>query len=309
MPSLEGEGLGPDLAVLASAVGSRLVRTVPITGLPSATLKRATFRLEFADGRILKGRRFDSPADAERVELLARVLGDCPLPLVWGRRGAALLEEWIPGVSLGRVAPRITDVRQAGALLGAMHGVPIALAGSGALPAVIVAAPSIDARRATTVRGLHGLVRLGLLTASAAHRLQALVDRHAPREASGALTPRGIIHRDFCRENLVLAPAGRLWVIDNGTLTVDAYDFDLGRTWYRWPLTPEWWSHFAKGYREHRTTDGFAEHFPFWAIAVLVEAALFRYEAATSDALKPVRRLDTLLGGLDAGDPRTWPSR
>ena len=309
MPTLEHEVLGTDLAALVmTTVGARLVGVAPITGLPSATLGRATFRLEFADGRVLKGRRFDTAADAERVELLTRALGLRSLPRVWARQGAALLEDWIPGVPLDSAAPSLPRFREAGALLGAIHRAVTPLFAPGALPPAVEAPPSVDARRAATVRGIDGLARLRLVTAATAQRLQTLVDAHAPSDHDTARPQRGIVHRDFCAENIVLAPDGQLWAVDNGTLTMDAYDFDLGRTWYRWPMTLEQWSVFAHGYRRHRGTEVFAAHFPFWAISVLVEAALFRHQAAAPGALEPIRRLDALLGAVERGDARTWPT-
>jgi Ser/Thr protein kinase RdoA (MazF antagonist) len=307
MPTLGHEILGTDLEALVATVGVRLVAAAPITGLPSATLGRATFRLEFGDGRVLKGRRFDTPADAERVELLTRALGLPSLPRVWARRGAALLEDWIPGVSLDGAAPSLARFREAGALLGAIHGVTTRLATPALLPAAVEAPPSVDARRASTVRGVDGLARLRLVTAAAARRLRALVDAHAPSDPAAVRPQRGIVHRDFCAENIVLARDGQLWVVDNGTLTIDAYDLDLGRTWYRWPMTPEQWNVFVHGYRLHRSPDGFIAHFPFWAIAVLVEAALFRHQAVVPGAWEPIRRLEALLDAVDRGDARNWP--
>lgn len=308
MPTLGHEVLGADLAALVTTVGARLVRTTLITGLPSATLRRATFRLEFADGRVLKGRWFDTPADAERVEILTRALGLRSLPRVWARQGAALLEDWIGGVPLDSVVPSLPRFRQAGALLGAIHGAATPPSAPGTLPSAVEAPPSVEARRAATVRGIDGLTRLQLVPGPAAHRLQTLVDAHAPGDRDADRLERGIVHRDFCAENIILAPDGQLWVVDNGTLTIDAYDFDLGRTWYRWPMTREQWRVFAHGYRRHRDTERFVAHFPFWAIAVLVEAALFRHQAAAPGALEPVRCLDALLGALDRGDVRTWPT-
>jgi hypothetical protein len=308
MSTLQLEDLGTDLAALVTAVGVPLVGAAPITGLPSARLRRATFRLDFADGRVLKGRRFDTLGDAERVEFLTRALGLRSLPRVWARRGAALLEDWIAGVPLDRVAPSATEMCQAGELLGAIHAGAAARPALEPLPPAIEAPRSVDARRAATVRGIEALARLRLVTNSAAQRLRTAMDRHAPSDHGAARPQQGIVHRDYCAENLVLAPAGQLWVVDNGTLAVDAYDFDLGRTWYRWPMTGEQWGAFARGYRRHRATTRFAEHFPFWAIAVLVEAALFRHQVAATGAREPVRRLDALLGALDRGDAGTWPS-
>src|SRR5262249_50894963 len=111
----------------------------------------------------------------------------------------------------------------------------------------------------------------------------------------------GIIHRDFCGENLVLDPLGTPHIVDNGTLTVDAYHFDLARTWYRWPMTSAERRAFEAGYAACGDLASYRAHFPFWAVAVLVEAALFRHYAKTRGRRIPIQRLIELLSVLDRG--------
>jgi hypothetical protein len=58
---------------------------------------------------------------------------------------------------------------------------------------------------------------------------------------------------------------------------------------------------FFRGYGRYRDASDFHDHFEFWAIAVLCEAAVFRITAMTPQATIPLDRLKELL----AEDRRT----
>lgn len=282
--------LGPDLAALVADVGVPLAAASRITGLPSRLLTRATFRLDFGDGRRLKGRRLDTPDDAERVATLAACVDAPAVTRVVSRRGAALLEEWVSGVALHRRRLGEDDLRRSGALLGAIH------AAAGPAGPWTAAPPSPEQRLASADADLVELARLELLVPAVVDRLREALRRHAPvRQAVG------VIHRDFAPENIVVDADGTLHVVDNETLTVDAYDFDLARTWYRWPMTPAARQAFEAGYATVRGLDGYRAHFPFWAVAVLSEAALFRHRAQTRGQHVPLRRVGEVLALLDRG--------
>lgn len=274
---------GADLAALVGRRRAPLARAVLITGLPSGTLARATFRLDFSDGHRLKGRRFDDPAHAARMRALVRQLALPGLPRILALRGAAVLEEWVPGTPLDRVRATPRLLRHAGRLLGAIHAVD----GQGTLGP---APPTPEARCALIERSLAELAALSLLAHDQARRLLDAARAHRPVHQDV-----GIIHRDFCAENLVLDARGGLHVVDNGTLTVDARDFDLARTWYRWPMTPTQRRTFEEGYGPCRDLASFHAHSPFWSVAVLVDAALFRHHAKTADPAAPLRHLQEAL--------------
>lgn len=276
--------LGPDLGALVTTVGVPLTALTEITGLPSEVLSRATFRLVFADGRVVKGRRFGGPGAAARMVDIARALALPRLPRVLARRGVAVLKEWIAGSALDASAATPDLLRSCGALLAAIHRVP---SGDGAWRAG--ALPLRD-RTTATVAGLARLEALGWLTAGEARRLLKLVEAGAPRTAE-----LGFIHRDFCAENIVLGPGGELYVVDNETLAYDAYDFDLARTRYRWPMGAAAWAAFEQGYGASRDLGSYRAHATWWAVAVLVEAALFRHRARTPRAMAPVEHLLALL--------------
>lgn len=275
---------GPDLAALVAALDSPLIAATAVTGLPARALGRATFRLTLADGRVLKGRRLDAVADAERIHAVVAALGRPELPRVVARGGAALLEEWLDGAPLGRAVPAAGFVARCGGLLGAIHATPADPArwGAGAAPP--------GRYRAGLAWSLDGLVADGVLRAAVAAELRALADAHLP-----AAVATGFVHRDFCGENIVRGPGGRPRVVDSGNVGVDAYDLDLARTWYRWRLPAAARRAFETGYGERRDLGSYRAHFAFWAVAVLADAALFRVRARAPGWRIPLRLLEGLL--------------
>jgi hypothetical protein len=84
-------------------------------------------------------------------------------------------------------------------------------------------------------------------------------------------------------------------VIDVDTLAVDSPDYDLARTWYRWPMEAGQFSTYLEGYRRVGSTLDFEEYALYWRIAVLVESALFRLVRRTGRSEVPMRRLRELL--------------
>jgi aminoglycoside phosphotransferase (APT) family kinase protein len=128
-----------------------------------------------------------------------------------------------------------------------------------------------------------------LLDPELARRALADADANRPQEPT-----LGIIHKDFCAENLVLASDGSLVCIDEATLSTGPHDLDLARTWYRWPMQARDSAHFARGYQEQRSLAGFLRHFRFWVTCVLVGSAATRLRSASPGALAPIERLRQL---------------
>jgi hypothetical protein len=275
--------MGEDLATLLRETGSAPRQVTPVTDLPSPVLGRATFRIELTDGRVVKGRRFDRPAHAESLVRLTGLLGLECLSQVLARRAAATLEEWVPGPTVEDL-PRTPDLLEAcGTVLGRIHACP-------APPSDLAKAPSVALRRTVAEEQVAALERLGLVPPRLGREVRAIVAAEAPATATA-----GVVHRDFAPDNVVVGPAGRPVAVDNTTLAIDLHDFDLGRTWYRWPMTAEEWTAFAAGYRRGRSPDAFAAHFRFWTAAALVDAALFRHDARTGGVEVPLARLAALV--------------
>ena len=113
--------LGPDLAELVARFGPALVAAEPVTTLPSDRLQRASYRLLFADGRVLKGRRLATAADAERVSSILEQLSLPALSEVAARRGGAILEPWVDGAPLVTEAVASDVLVACGLILAQIH--------------------------------------------------------------------------------------------------------------------------------------------------------------------------------------------
>lgn len=275
--------LGTDLSTLALARGVPLTSCREITTLRSPDETCGSFALDFEDGVRLKGRRLRSADQAHTVERLRRKIRT-GLAQILRRRGEALLEEWVEGSPLDTLESVPSAVMQAcGRTLGALHRTPVddPIAGTGA---------GLEEFVAKLERNLETLRAAGWLD-------EAAVDRAftAAREAEPRHMELGIIHKDFCAENVVLDHAGTAVCVDNADLCIGPLDYDLARTWYRWPMTRSDLEHFVRGYENHRSLTGFLRYFRFWATCALAGSAAFRARTRTGLVHQPVGRLLRLI--------------
>jgi hypothetical protein len=276
--------LGPDLEALVRDVGTPLLRARPISPFPSRSDRgRSTFVLDFADGRRIKGRRLDTEERAATVERLLRVVRSARVPRPLARRGAALLEPWIAGSVLAAMQPTASHLRVCGRLLGRIHAMET------------VTDTTIVARRyARLIDVVRDLAATGALLADDSRALSAIAERYAPGTADV-----GIIHGDYCPENMVVTSNGALRLVDNEAVAKDAVDYDLARLWYRWPMSKANAAVVMGAYGTTRETRPFLRHFPFWAACVLADAALFRLSHGASTAAAPLDRLHRLAARPD----------
>jgi len=279
--------ISTDLLALARAVGVPLAESTSVSGTGYPGYQANAFRLRFADGRLLKGRQFAAVKRAATVEYVARHIAHPGFPKVLARINGALLSEWIEGHPLCMTDMTPALLRRCGALHGFMHSVPLPL--------------DCPYRFHTTSREwcdelaqrLEELATAGILKPGEA---QCAFDRaihSVPNSCDG-----GFVHRDFCAENMVVCPTGQVWVIDNETVGVDAYDYDLGRTWYRWPMSWRQRQAYLEGYRVYRSPDAFLSHLPFWSIVAIVGSAVFRLRRQRDGASEPAERLRGMLSHL-----------
>jgi hypothetical protein len=276
------ELLGTDLLALIRARGVPLTKLSAITALPSPVRKRAAFAVEFADGTRLKARRLKSAERADSVVRLRDAIGAGFAPIL-ARRGDAMLLAWVEGHCLASLEPIPGDVlRRCGRMLGALHRLPCEPLSNGtsASPGELFAKLERDTDLVRSAR---------LLDPELARRALGNADANRPVEPT-----LGIIHKDFCAENIVLAPDGSLVCVDDATLSTGPHDLDLARTWYRWPMDARDSAHFAGGYQEHRSLAGFLRHFRFWATCVLLGSAATRLRSASPGAQAPIERLRQL---------------
>jgi aminoglycoside phosphotransferase (APT) family kinase protein len=198
-----------------------------------------------------------------------------------------LLEEWIDGVPLTSAAVEDRHLAEAAAVLAEVHlvealaGVPVREWGDTA------------ARLAATETRLQRLAGAGALDEASRTVLASALRDHDPRRAE-----IGLVHLDFCPENLVIDREGRLRVVDNEALAVDALAYDLGRSWYRSALPPARWALFEAAYRRHGGPAASAGSTLFWRIAAVTEGAITRLERDSRGAQPSLDRLGQLAAEL-----------
>ena len=109
--------LGDELSALASQLSSAVVLLEPLLGRGPCS----SFRLTLADGQVLKAKRLESAAVAERVDHLLRRLAHAAFPPVYLRRGGSIMTRWVPGQPLGPTAGEADVLRTCGAIHAVVH--------------------------------------------------------------------------------------------------------------------------------------------------------------------------------------------
>ena len=289
--------IGPDLAALLQERRLTVVTAQPVTTWPSDG-RPSAFRLELDDGSVVKARQFPAVQRALMVERILQMrFPGFPQPIA--RHGCAMLLPWVDGDVLASLDFIPLDVmHRCGANLGALHQQDV----SGWPDVAVRQADQLLARLKgdTTI-----LVEAGELETDAAAEAHALASEYFPGEAS-----TGIIHNDFCPENMVLDASGTPVCVDNATLTFGPHDYDLARTWYRWPMSPGESEAFLCGYETHRSRASFERHFVFWSICMLTATAANRMRVGLGDRARSLDALRTILATLERGDPvRPWKPR
>lgn len=278
------DNLGKDFVAIVGRVGSQLVEVVSLTRLSFREDRTGCYRLRFADGRIFKYRRMVSARGAETVErLISRI--DAPnIPRVVDRHGAGLLIEFVDGGPVRRRGQTRKLLVETAALQGKIHLTEAAdlLAGE---PPLRMSDEAVDLGRR-----IDRLTARKAITRHEADRLTELAISQIPQECQ-----IGVVHRDYCAENLLVSDAGDFYIVDNEAIRIGPFDFDLARTWYRWPMSPTERAVYWESYGEHRDLSSFSSSFLFWAIDVMVRSALYRLQGGTVWAAVPIRKLRILL--------------
>jgi Ser/Thr protein kinase RdoA (MazF antagonist) len=285
------ERVGSDVRVLIERAGRPYRGASELTTLRSSVLERPAWRVDLEGGRSVKVRVFADADEAHRFRELHRHLPEKGFPRLLDHHGAAVLLEWVAGRPLP-AEPDASVLRACGELLGRLHRVP--------------APPDAERRLASGASALphsladlfETLVEAARLTADEAARLLEVSERARPERCD-----RGLVHLDFCPDNLVLADSGTPASIDNATLSFAPLDHDLGRLWYRWPMTSAARGAFLEGYREHRDTRAFQAAFPYWRICGLAFSAWLRVGRRTGDAAVPLRGLREALAWAERMSP------
>jgi len=273
----------PGAMELLARLGAEAVSAEPITTHRPDGSQGFAYRVELADGLIVKLRRPERPERAARAWRLLERFGDTRLAVVILREGDLVIEEWIEGTSLAGEVPRPEHVAGAAAFLAALHRARV-----DGVPAGGVMAPT-ELCDATCSR-IEGLRRMALLGGAEGAALSGAVRRCAPAVAATAIT-----HNDLCGENIVIDAAGEVRIVDNENVRLGFVDFDLARTWYRWQLEPAAWEHFLARYATEGGRRPDDEAFAFWRIAVAAKSAVEHLGAAPERRALALTRLRELV--------------
>lgn len=282
------DSLDPDLEELLAGMGFRVVDRTALRGSGYDGYRPTAWRVRTADGRSVKARLFGNHQRAASVEEVLGCVRHAAFPRTFGRRERALLSEWIPGTSCAGRSFSLDEIREVGGILGFLHAAPVP--------------ESSRWGRRLDVAGwqerwaldLERLCAAGCLTASERDAADALARANVPDACTTAL-----VHRDFCPENLVARDTGGFASVDNETLGIDTREFDLGRVWYRWPMSPAEREAFLDGYEQHSAASSFRAHQSFWLLVAAADAAVFRLTKSPEAARVPVA---VLRGVLDEAE-------
>jgi hypothetical protein len=246
-----------------------------LTTFGGGSTRRAAYRVDLEGGRTLKVRSFlDEARAADNARLRAGFSVGAFAPVLF-LHGRIAVEQWIEGAALPPEEGAESVLGAAASLLAALHR-------EAPLPDV-KSAPL----REEALLGLGVLARERLV---GERTLGILRDALLARDPGTARA--GIVHGDFCAENIVVAADGALHVVDNEDIALGPLDYDLGRTWYRWPLAEPSFARFLEVYERHahRPAMGLA----FWKIVAAVRGAIVRlrhHPEGLPFALDRLRRL------------------
>jgi aminoglycoside phosphotransferase len=274
--------LEPDVVAALAEWGVQPRSFHCISAIRAPEIGRAAYRIDTADGRTMKARRLEDEAIAQRLVELRRTLPRAFGPVL-ARHGRVLLEEWVPGVALGHEPPGRERLAQAGTVLGELH----ALAALDDTP--LHGSRETARHREIAEAGLQQVVAAGALDPRGAEALSRRMRRLDPGKAIN-----GLVHFDFCGENIVVDRAGDLRVVDNDRMGVDALGFDLARAWYRWALPDAEWQHLQSAYAACLPFSEPVHTLPFWRLVTLARAAALRLRTCPDWAGAPIDGLRRL---------------
>jgi len=268
-PPLESE-----ILAALEQTGIQARSCVRISKLRSTDEGRCTYRIDHDCGTV-KARRLDDEATARQLAAFRSALPEAFAPVIL-RHGRVLIEAWIEGDPLPDM-PEPRHVVTAGALLAELHA--RSAPGQGMEHK---AYPTAD-HRFLVQEILRRLVATGALREEEAARLERALGRSDPIQAR-----QGLVHLDFCGENMVIDRMGRLHVVDNDRIRLDALGYDLARAWYRWALAAPAWDSFCRAYTSGSPFPNPLDSLDFWKIIAAARSAEFRLRNYPEEAELPV---------------------
>ena len=241
---------------------------------------RSCYRIDHDRG-IVKARLLENEPTARQLAAFRRELSDDFTPLI-SQCGRVLLEEWIDGDPLPDM-PESRWVTAAGGILGDLHARPTL--GHRMLHEVC---PTAD-HHISAQKCLRRIATMGALREKDVARLEQILRQYDPLQ-----TTYGLVHLDFCGENMVIDRAGRLRVVDNERIGLNSICADLARPWYRWALPAPEWDSFCSAYASRLPFPNPLDSFPFWKIVAIARSAELRLLAYPEKAYVPLGYLKAL---------------
>jgi aminoglycoside phosphotransferase (APT) family kinase protein len=272
--------LEPEVQAALKHAGIRPRSFVRISKLRSTETGRSTYRIDHASGTV-KARRLEDEPTARQLATLRSELPEAFAPVIL-QHGRVLIEAWIDGDPLPAM-PEPHHLETAGALLGELHAI------SRLGERMLHEACSTADHRLFVREILRRLAATGALGEEEAARLERALERSDPLRATFGLT-----HLDFCSENMVIDRTGRLRVVDNDRIRLDAFGYDLARTWYRWALAAPEWDCFCRAYSLRLPSLNPLDSLRFWKIIAAVRSVEFRLRHYPEQTDVPVSFLRAL---------------
>lgn len=259
-----------DLPALLAELALTPRAIVPLPRLETPANVARAYRCELPDGTRLKALESSSAHRAAIIQQALERLRLPALPRVLGRRGRALLFEWIDGEPVGDEM-----LEAAATLLGTVHA---------RSPEDLVVEPHFDPPALATrlAERTRRLLAAGLIDADTADRILALAPP-LPERAR-------FVHSDLCPENLLVAD-GALRIIDNGSWIVGPAGYDIGRALWRWPMSAAGRARFLAAYRRAGGAEIAADALPFWIGVAAVGGTFYRLGGPVADAARRLREL------------------
>jgi len=254
--------MGADLMLVVDQLGGKIESVEELTRLQSPNSDKACFKLQFKDGRTVKGRRFRSTEQRKSVTALIQLLEGLPFSRVIVAHGVATIEEWIMGTPLQVADMNADHIRHMAAILASLHSIPYFRENCSAH------VRDIGWYFNRMRNQLAELVNQGSLEPDALHNLVDLSENSRPMKVEV-----GVIHTDFHPRNMVINQGGEIWIVDNEDIRLGVLDYDIARCWRQWPMTCAQREVFCTAYSKFRSLDAFIAHQIFWTICTLAVTA------------------------------------
>lgn len=280
--------INKELLHLIGDFEANIVSIKNISSIFSSNIDKGSYKLILEDGQTLKWRKFEALYDAERVYSLWKHLNPNNFPRLIRRYETSMLLEWVEGTNLSSENILPLTYKRCGELLGKMH---LAKITTDEIENFTKYTPKNTKEAIELILGYTtNIYSQGTVNDKEIDIIKKLVNKYSPQSFE-----MGLVLADLCPENIVTKKSGDICIIDNETLSIDSLDYDLARTFYRWPMNGDQKKAFLSGYETYRSAQSYSNHYYFWDIRVLVKSILHRTRAKANNAAVPIDKLKSLL--------------